>query len=69
MSTTNGEKKKIGRPRVDSEAVYVRLERAALDALDGWRASQPDHPGRPEAIRRLIAFGLEASRGARESGK
>lgn len=39
---------------MDSEAIKVRMERAQLDALDDWRDAQPDQPGRPEAIRRLV---------------
>jgi len=50
MSMSSG-KKKTGRPRVDSEAVNVRLERPALDALDAWISAQPEPPSRPEAIR------------------
>lgn len=48
----------MGRPPVDSEAVKVRMERVQLDRLDQWRESQPDNPGRPEAIRRLVDRGL-----------
>ena len=52
MSRIFSAKKKTGRPRVDSEAVNVRLERPALDALDAWIAAQPEpRPSRPEAIR------------------
>jgi hypothetical protein len=52
MSRVFSAKKKTGRPRVDSEAVNVRLERPALDALDAWIAAQPEpRPSRPEAIR------------------
>jgi hypothetical protein len=47
---------KRGRRRVDSEAVNVRLERPALDALDAYIASQPEpRPSRPQAIRDLLA--------------
>lgn len=48
----------MGRPPVDSEAVNVRFERAALDAIDDFRRSQSDLPSRPEAIRRLVEKGL-----------
>lgn len=30
----------------------------ALQNLDDWRRKQPDLPGRPEAIRRLVEIGL-----------
>ena len=52
-------RRKLGRPRVDSEDVHVRLTRPALDTLDAWIASQPEpRPSRPEAIRRLLAEAL-----------
>jgi hypothetical protein len=57
-------RRKLGRPRVDSEDVHVRLTRPALDTLDAWIASQPEpRPSRPEAIRPL------AYRGARQAGR
>ena len=43
---------------MDSEEVSVRMERADLSALDAWAAAQPDTPGRPEAIRRLVKRAL-----------
>jgi Arc/MetJ-type ribon-helix-helix transcriptional regulator len=52
-------RRKLGRPRVDSEDVHVRLTRSAVDGLDAWIAAQPDpRPSRPEAIRRLLAEAL-----------
>jgi hypothetical protein len=33
-----------------------------LDQIDRWRRGQPDMPGRPEAIRRLIEIGLKAKK-------
>lgn len=63
MSTLDSAKKsRMGRPPVESEAVNVRLLRDALVRLDNWRRHQPDIPGRPEAIRRLIEIGLKAAR-------
>ena len=54
-------KSKQGRPPVDSEAVNVRLERPALNAIDAWIAAQPEpRPTRPEAIRRLVEKALGA---------
>lgn len=55
-------KSRLGRPPVDSAPVNVRMERELLDALDNWRREQADLPGRPEAIRRLIELGLQASK-------
>jgi hypothetical protein len=52
-------RRKLGRPRVDSEDVHIRLTRPALATLDAWIASQPEpRPSRPEAIRRLLAGAL-----------
>ena len=36
----------------------VRLLPAQAAAVDRWRKAQADHPGRPEAIRRLIDLAL-----------
>ena len=60
MSTDIVGPKKRGRPSVDSEAVKVRIERTDLDDLDSWREAQPDQPGRPEAVRRLLRKALDA---------
>ena len=59
MSTLNTQQKRMGRPRVDSEELRVRIQRIDLDAIDEWRGSQPDQPGRPEAVRRLVRKALE----------
>jgi hypothetical protein len=40
-----------------------RLHADLLRALDAWIESQPDpKPGRPEAIRRLLQFALNAKK-------
>jgi Arc/MetJ-type ribon-helix-helix transcriptional regulator len=58
-------RRKLGRPRVDSEDVHVRLTRPALDTLDAWIAAQPEpRPSRPEAIRRILAEALGKTAGA-----
>ena len=45
-----------GRPRTDATPVMVRLPPPALSALDAWISRQPEpRPGRPEAIRRILA--------------
>lgn len=53
-----GIKSKMGRPRVDSELVRSRVERAELDGIDAFARDaviNPDAPiGRPEAIRRIV---------------
>jgi hypothetical protein len=38
----------------------VRLLPAQIAALDKWRKAQANHPGRPEAIRRLIELALSS---------
>lgn len=54
MSTKN----KMGRPKVDSDLVRARIERAELDALDAFSSDldvNHDAPiGRPEAMRRIL---------------
>src|SRR5579872_4472038 len=41
------------------EPVVVRMHRPQLQALDAWIAEQPQpFPSRPEAVRRLVEFGL-----------
>jgi hypothetical protein len=37
----------------------VRIQPDDLISLDAWRAEQPDRPGRPEAIRRLVELALK----------
>jgi hypothetical protein len=61
-STINSAKKskRRGRPEVESEAVNVRMAKSGLESIDDWRRNQPDLPGRPEAIRRLVDLGLKA---------
>ncbi len=61
MSTLNASKKRKGRPRVDSDEVSARLQRPLLDALEAWAAD--NGITRAEAIRRLIAKGLEVEKG------
>lgn len=56
MSTLNASKKR-GRPKVDSDEVTARLQRPLLDALEEW--AEAHGVTRAEAIRRLIARGLE----------
>ncbi|WP_081874880.1 ribbon-helix-helix protein, CopG family [Thioclava atlantica] len=55
------EEKKKGRPRVDTEAVNLRLSREMLQAIDERRRLESDLPTRPEMIRRALAQWLAAS--------
>ena len=50
---------KIGRPKVDTEAVMVRMPREMLDRLDDIRRGQKDIPTRPEMLRRIFQEWLE----------
>lgn len=57
MSRINTQQKMRGRPRVDSEELRVRVERADLDRIDAFAKSE-GLKGRPEAVRRLIKQAL-----------
>ena len=37
----------------------IRLSDEFIASVDAWAAKQEDHPGRSEAIRRLVEVGLE----------
>jgi hypothetical protein len=53
--------KKRGRPATGNDPVRaIRLSDDFLATVDGWASSQEDHPGRSEAIRRLVEIGLRA---------
>jgi len=41
--------------------INVRVDEEFLKRLDDWRRKQPDLPGRPEAIRRIVEKALAAS--------
>jgi len=57
-------KTKIGRPVATGKGtlIGVRLPPDALATLDFFRSSEPDNPGRPEAVRRLMELGLTSMR-------
>ena len=57
------ETRPMGRPRIDTEAVNLRLPRDMLDAIDSRRRVEPDLPTRPEMIRRLLAEVLGSPEG------
>lgn len=54
MTSIDGPKKSRGRPPADTEAVKVRLPRSDIDGIDAFAASEPDHPTRTEALRRIV---------------
>jgi len=43
-----------GRPKLGAVPVMVRLLPDQVKLLDAWRKAQPDRPGRPEALRRML---------------
>jgi metal-responsive CopG/Arc/MetJ family transcriptional regulator len=57
----NNEKKTIGRPKIDTEAINLRLPRDMIHAIDELRRVEPDLPTRPEMIRRMLQKILELS--------
>jgi len=50
---------------VTGDPVLVRVQPDMAKQLDDWRRKQDDLPGRPEAIRRLVEFGLKVKTPAR----
>ena len=54
MSIDGTEKRKRGRPRVESQAIHMRFPMDLIAAVDGYRQQQSDKPSRTEAIRRII---------------
>ncbi|RJL15839.1 hypothetical protein [Paracoccus siganidrum] len=55
------EKRRMGRPPVDTEAITLRLPREMIQALDDRRREESDLPTRPEMLRRLLADVLQVS--------
>ena len=54
------EKKPMGRPKVDTEGLNLRLHRDMVRALDVCRKGEDDLPTRPEMIRRILAKYLDS---------
>lgn len=61
-SIDSAKKPKKGRPPVDTVAVNVRLHEDVIARVDDWRRVYPNIPTRPEAIRRLLIFGILADK-------
>jgi len=53
------EKSKKGRPKLDTEAVNLRLPREMIEAIDDLRRAETDMPTRPEMIRRCLTQWLD----------
>lgn len=45
---------KMGRPKLDTEPVTIRMDRQMLKAIDDYRRLQEDLPSRPEVVRRVM---------------
>jgi hypothetical protein len=55
----NKKKRSRGRPRTGiGKPVGLRLYPNLEKKIDTWALKQPDRPGRPEAIRRLLEIAL-----------
>jgi hypothetical protein len=52
--TDHKRKRPFGRPKTHATPIMARLLPEQLAALDAWIKRQPDKPGRPEAIRRIL---------------
>ena len=52
-------KKRVGRPKSDTEGVMVRLPRELISQLDEVRRDEDDIPTRPEMIRRILTEWLD----------
>lgn len=52
-------RKKIGRPKVESEEVRSRIQQPLLGQLDEW--AEKEGIPRTEAVRRLIQLGLNTN--------
>jgi hypothetical protein len=63
MSIVDIKKKRgRGRPRTGiGKPVGLRLYPGLEQRIDAWASKQPDRPGRPEAIRRLIEVALSTN--------
>lgn len=56
------ENKQAGRPKVDTEAINLRLSRDVIDQIDAHRRKEEDIPTRPEMIRRALVEWLESKK-------
>lgn len=50
---------KLGRPKVDTMAVMLRLHSDVVKQIDNVRREEEDLPTRPEMIRRIIDDWME----------
>ena len=63
-------RKRPGRPATGQDPVTaIRMSPQMRESVDAWAAKQADHPGRSEAIRRLVEIGLTVKAPARAASK
>lgn len=60
--TVTPRKRRGPAPTGKGTPVVVRMQPAQLAEVDGFAATEPDKPTRPEAVRRLVAKGLDQER-------
>jgi hypothetical protein len=66
----NRKKRGRGRPRTGiGKPVGLRLYPELEQKIDAWASKQPDRPGRPEAIRRIIEQTLSGTTARRSANK
>jgi hypothetical protein len=58
--TVLSQKRRGPAPTGKGTLIGVRLQPPELSELDDWAARQSDTPSRPEALRRLMEYGLLA---------
>jgi hypothetical protein len=58
QETLLSRKRRGPKPTGKGHLIGVRLLPEPLAALDDWISRQPDHPSRPEAVRRILDKGL-----------
>ncbi|MFP7675521.1 hypothetical protein ACG74X_19415 [Marivita sp. S0852] len=58
----SNEKKKMGRPEVDTKPVMIRMSSDMIDEIDAYRRTLDDLPTRPEVVRRVVAEFLATQR-------
>lgn len=59
---------KMGRPKLDTEPVTIRMDRQLLKAIDDFRRVQEDLPSRPEVVRRVMREWLAGQGQAKAKG-
>ena len=54
---------------LNARQFQMRVSDEFIAKIDEWRRTQPDIPGRTEAIRRLVEIGLEADKKPKSKGQ